>query len=180
MQVIPTKLAGVFVLEIERKEDARGFFARIFCRDELKEHGLVDEYPQHNVGYNHAKGTLRGMHFQRAPHAETKLVRCTHGSVIDVALDLRPGSPTFTQWVAVELSAENHRMIYIPVGCAHGYQTLEGATELSYMTSQLYVAQSATGVRHDDPGFGIEWPLPVSCISDADRRWPDFNPDSLR
>jgi dTDP-4-dehydrorhamnose 3,5-epimerase len=180
MQFIPTKLAGVFVLEIERKEDARGFFARIFCTDELKERGLVDEYPQHNVGYNHAKGTLRGMHFQRAPHAETKLVRCTHGSAIDVALDLRPGSPTFSQWVAVELSAENHRMIYIPVGCAHGYQTLQDATELSYMTSQLYVPQSATGVRHSDSAFGIEWPLPVSCISDADRGWPDFNPDSLR
>lgn len=176
MQFIQTKIAGVFILEIERKEDARGFFARIFAREELQEHGLEDEFPQHNVGFNHVKGTLRGMHFQRAPHAETKLVRCTYGSVFDVALDLRPESPTFRRWVAVELSAENHRMLYIPVGCAHGYQTLEDATELSYLTSQLYVPQSATGFRHDDPAFAIEWPLPVSCISDADRRWPDFTP----
>ena len=176
MQFIQAQIAGVFILEIERKEDARGFFARIFAREELKEHGLEDEFPQHNVGYNHVKGTLRGMHFQRAPHAETKLVRCTHGSVLDVALDLRPQSPTFRRWVAVELSAENHRMLYIPVGCAHGYQTLEDATELSYLTSQLYVPQSATGFRCDDPAFAIDWPLPVSCISDADRRWPDFTP----
>ena len=176
MQFIETKIAGVFVLEIERKEDARGFFARIFAREELKGHGLFDEFPQHNVGYNHIKGTLRGMHFQREPHAETKLVRCTHGSVIDVALDIRAKSPTFKKWVAVELSAENHRMLYIPEGCAHGYQTLEDASELSYLTSQLYMPQSATGFRFDDPAFAIDWPLPVSCISDADRRWPDFTP----
>ena len=180
MHFIPTQIEGVFVLEIERKEDPRGFFARIFAREEMKERGLVDEFPQHNIGYNKAQGTLRGMHFQRAPHAETKLVRCTHGSVIDVALDIRPGSPTFTKWIAVELSAENHRMLYIPEGCAHGYQTLENETELSYLTSQLYMPQSATGFRHDDPAFAIDWPLPVSVISDADRRWPDFSAESLR
>jgi dTDP-4-dehydrorhamnose 3,5-epimerase len=180
MQFIQTKVEGVFVLEIERKEDARGFFARIFSRDELRERGLVDDYPQHNVGYNHVKGTLRGMHFQRAPHAEAKLVRCTHGAVYDVALDIRPDSATFLQWVAVELSAGNHRMLYIPQGCAHGYQTLEDATELSYLTSQLYMPQSATGFRHDDSAFAIAWPLPVACISDADHKWPDFSPSSLR
>ena len=180
MQFIPTQIDGVFIMEVERKEDARGFFARIFARDEMRERGLEDEFPQHNVGYNHQKGTLRGMHFQRAPHAETKLVRCTQGRVIDVALDIRPDSPTFRRWVAVELSAENHRMLYIAVGCAHGYQTLEDDTELSYLTSQVYVPKSATGFRHDDPAFAIEWPLPVSVISDADRNWADFSPDLLR
>jgi dTDP-4-dehydrorhamnose 3,5-epimerase len=180
MQFIPTQIGGVFVLEIERKEDPRGFFARIFAREEMKERGLVDEFPQHNVGFNKTKGTLRGMHFQRAPHAETKLVRCTMGSVIDVALDIRPNSPTFKKWVSLELSAENHRMLYIPEGCAHGYQTLQDATELSYLTSQLYMPQSAMGLRFDDPAFVIDWPLPVSVISDADRRWPDFSAESLR
>ncbi len=180
MQFIQTKIEGIFVLDIERMEDARGFFARIFSRDELKERGMVDEYPQHNVGFNRVKGTLRGMHFQRAPHAEAKLVRCTSGAVHDVALDIRPGSPTFLAWVAVELSADNHRMLYIPEGCAHGYQTLADATELSYLTSQLYVPQSATGFRHDDPAFAIEWPLPVACISDADRKWPDFSAGTRR
>ena len=180
MQFIPTKIAGVFVLEVERKEDSRGFYARIFSRDELKERGLVDEYPQHNVGYNHLKGTLRGMHVQRAPHTEAKLLRCTSGSVYDVALDLRQGSSTYMRWIAVELSAENRRMLYIPEGCAHGYQTLEDATELSYLTSQLYVPQSATGFRYNDIAFSIDWPLPVSSISDADGRWPDYAPISFR
>lgn len=180
MQFIPTKINGVYLLEIERKEDARGFFARIFSRDEMLERGLVAEFPQHNIGYNELKGTLRGMHFQRAPHAETKLVRCTSGSVVDVALDIRPSSPTFKQWVAVELSAHNRRMLYIPEGCAHGYQTLEDATELSYLTSQFYMPQSATGLRHDDPAFAIEWPLAVSRISDADRKWADFSPEAIR
>ena len=180
MQFIETKIAGVYVLEIERKDDKRGFFARVFCRDEFKQQGLVDDFPQHNVGFNLRKGTLRGMHYQRDPHAETKVVRCTRGAAFDVALDLRPGSATFKRWVAVEISAENHRMLYIPTGCAHGYQTLSDDTELHYMTSQLYVAQSATGVRHDDPAFAIEWPLPVTCISDADMGWPDFSPASPR
>jgi hypothetical protein len=120
------------------------------------------------------------MHFQREPHAETKLVRCTHGVAFDVALDLRPDSATFRQWVGVEISSDNHRMLYIPTGCAHGYQTLTDDTELHYMTSQLYVAQSATGVRHDDPAFAIHWPLPVTCISDADTGWPYFSPASPR
>lgn len=180
MQFIPTKINGVYLLEIERKEDARGFFARIFSRDEMLEHGLVHEFPQHNIGYNEVKGTLRGLHFQRAPHAETKLVRCTSGSVVDVALDIRPTSSTFKQWVSVELSAGNRRMLYIPEGCAHGYQTLEDHTELSYLTSQFYMPQSAAGLRHDDPAFGIEWPLAVTRISDADRKWPHFSPEAIR
>ncbi|MGH8595285.1 MAG: dTDP-4-dehydrorhamnose 3,5-epimerase family protein, partial [Gammaproteobacteria bacterium] len=156
----------------------RGFFARVFCRDEFKQHGLVDEFPQHNVGFNLRKGTLRGMHFQREPHAETKVVRCTRGALFDVALDLRPDSATFKRWVAVDLSAEDHRMLYIPTGCAHGYQTQADNTEVYYMTSQLYAAQSAAGVRHDDPAFAIKWPLPVACISAADVAWPDFTPES--
>jgi dTDP-4-dehydrorhamnose 3,5-epimerase len=176
MQFVPTEIEGVVVLEVERKEDARGFFAHIFASDEFRKRGLVDEYPQHNVGYNHVKGTLRGMHFQRAPHEQAKLVRCSRGAVYDVALDLRPGSPTFRRWVAVELSADNHRMLYVPTGCAHGYQTLEDATEVSYLTSQVYVPQSATGFRHDDPAFAIRWPLAVTSISGADRSWPAFAP----
>ena len=180
MQFIATKIAGVYVLEIERKDDKRGFFARVFCRDDLVQQGLVDDFPQHNVGFNLRKGTLRGMHFQREPHAETKLVRCTRGAAFDVALDLRPNSVTFKQWVGVEISADNHRMIYIPTGCAHGYQTLVDDTELHYLTSQLYVPQSATGFRHDDHAFAIDWPLPVTCISDADAGWPDFSPASAR
>jgi dTDP-4-dehydrorhamnose 3,5-epimerase len=180
MQFIETKIAGVYVLEIERKDDKRGFFARVFSRDDLARQGLVDDFPQHNVGYNRLKGTLRGMHFQREPHAETKLVRCTRGAAFDVALDLRPDSPTFRKWVGVEISADNHRMLYLPTGCAHGYQTLADDTELHYLTSQLYVPQSATGFRHNDPAFAIEWPLPVACISDADVGWPDYSPASAR
>jgi dTDP-4-dehydrorhamnose 3,5-epimerase len=174
MEFIPTKIDGVYILEVERKNDARGFFARVFARDELERRGLEAEFPQHNVGFNTRRGTLRGMHFQRTPHAETKIVRCTRGSVFDVALDLRPASPTFLKWVGVELSAENLRMLYITTGCAHGYQTLEDTTELAYLTSQVYAPQSAAGFRYDDQAFAIEWPLPVSTISDADRKWPDF------
>ncbi len=128
---------------------------------------------QVNIGFSHRKGTVRGMHYQKAPHGEAKLVRCTRGAVFDVALDLRPGSSTLGRWIGAELSVSNHRMLYIPAGCAHGYQTLQDESEICYMTSRAFVASAASGVRHDDPRFAIRWPLPVACISDVDASWPD-------
>lgn len=174
MRFTETGVAGAFLIEIERKTDDRGFFARSWCRSELEAKGLCARVEQMNVGFNRLRGTLRGMHFQAAPHAETKVVRCTRGSVFDVVVDLRPDSPTFRRWAGFELSADNGRMLYVPEGCAHGYQTLEDASEICYLTSRPYAPESARGVRHDDPAFGIRWPLPVSRISQADRGWPDF------
>jgi dTDP-4-dehydrorhamnose 3,5-epimerase len=169
-----TGVAGAYLIEIERKGDDRGYFARSWCRSELEARGLSARIEQINVGFNRLRGTLRGMHFQVAPHAETKIVRCTRGSVFDVVVDLRPDSPTFRRWTGVELTADNGRMLYIPEGCAHGYQTLEDASEICYLTSKPYAPDAARGVRHDDPAFGVLWPLPVTSISQADRSWPDF------
>lgn len=168
------KLKGAFVIDPEKREDQRGFFARAWCRKEFEAHGLNSDCVQVNVGYNRTGGTLRGMHFQIAPHAEAKLVRCTRGAVYDVIIDLRPDSPTYREWVGVELTADNHRMLYVPEGFAHGYQTLTADTEISYQTSQFYHAEAARGVRHNDPAFGILWPRKVELISEADRSWPDF------
>jgi len=173
-----TELAGAYVLEVERREDDRGFFARVWCADELAAAGLDPRISQINVGFNLRRGTLRGLHFQRAPHAEVKLVRCTAGAVYDVIVDLRPESPTHRRWVGVELTAENHRQLYVPAGFAHGYQTLTDSAEISYLTSVPYAPESATGVRFDDPAFGIGWPEPVTVISDADRAWPDYREES--
>ena len=170
----PTTIAGVVVLDVKRIEDDRGWFGRTWCQDEMQEHGIDARVAQVNTTHNLRRGTLRGMHFQRDPHAETKVVRCTRGAVFDVAVDLRDGSPTRTQWVGVELTADNGRMLVIPPGCAHGYQTLEDGTDLMYLTSAMYARDAATGVRHDDPAFGIRWPLPVGTISPADAGWPRF------
>jgi dTDP-4-dehydrorhamnose 3,5-epimerase len=153
-----TELAGAFVIELERHTDERGFFARTFCQQEFEAHGLRAEVAQCNVSFNKRKGTLRGMHYQAAPFAEAKLVRCTAGSIYDVIIDLRPASPTFKRHFAVELSAENHRMLYIPDDFAHGFQTLEDDTEVFYQMAQRYSAEHARGVRWNDPAFGIEWP----------------------
>ena len=171
MQFVPTQIAGVFVLEVERKEDARGFFARIFSREELQERGLVDEFPQHNVGYNHIKGTLRGMHFQRAPHAEAKLVICVQGAVYDVMADVRPGSPTFGLWDAFELTPENRRALFLPEGVAHGYQALSEHSTVHYHLSNYYAPHLADGIRWDDPTLAIRWPLPPAMLSEQDQRW---------
>lgn len=168
-----TKLKGAFVLEPERREDQRGFFARTFCQNEFEAHGLNPRVVQCNIAYNKRKGTLRGMHFQDPPHQEAKLVRCTKGAIYDVILDLRPGSPTYKQWVGAELTEENHKMLYVPEGFGHGYQTLSEVTEIIYQVSEFYAPQSARGVRHNDPAFGIKWPLPVTAISPADESWPD-------
>ena len=169
-----TKLKGAFVLELERREDNRGFFARTFCQSEFAAHGLNPLVVQCNIAYNKKKGTLRGMHFQNPPFQEAKLVRCTNGAIHDVILDLRRDSPTYKQWVSAELSEDNHKMLYVPEGFAHGYQTLSETAEVIYQVSQFYAPESASGVRHNDPAFGIRWPLEVTSISELDKNWPDF------
>lgn len=169
-----TPLKGAYLIELERKEDHRGFFARTWCREEFERHGLNTGLVQINMAFNAKKGTLRGMHFQEAPDAEVKVVRCTAGAIFDIAVDLRPGSETQGRWFGVVLDCRNRSMLYIPEGFAHGYQVLEDNTEMYYMTSRSYAPNSARGYRYDDPAFGIEWPLPVSCISDADASWSEF------
>ena len=170
------KLAGAYVIELKRLEDERGFFARSFCQDEFEAQGLNPCVAQCNVSFNKHAGTLRGMHFQLEPHAEAKLVRCTMGAVYDVIVDLRPNSNTFRQWVSVELTAENRRAIYIPEGFAHGAQTLTDNAELFYQMSAPYYGPSASGVRWDDPAFGIVWPVLANgrIIVERDCTWPDF------
>lgn len=174
MKFIETKLRGAYVIETEPYRDHRGFFARTFCARELGERGLKTDIAQINVGFNVRAGILRGMHFQIAPYAEVKIMTCTAGAVYDVIVDLRPESPTYTQWVGVELSAKNGRSLYVPEGFAHAYQTLTDNAEIQYMTTQPFAPKHAKGVRYNDPAFGIQWPLPVSMISDADAGWPDF------
>ena len=169
-----TKLAGAFVIEMERHSDERGFFERTYCEQEFEVHGLNTRVVQCNVSFNKRKGTLRGMHYQAAPFAEAKLVRCTAGAIYDVIIDLRPASATFKQHFAVELSAENHRMLYIPEDFAHGFQTLQDDTEVSYQMGQRYSAEHALGVRWNDPAFGIKWPEGERIIIARDQNYPDF------
>jgi dTDP-4-dehydrorhamnose 3,5-epimerase len=168
-----TKIDGVFVVELEPRRDERGFFARQWCADEFTRAGLNPGIAQINTARSAAAGTLRGLHFQVAPHAEAKLVRCTRGAVFDVAVDLRAGSPTFRQWFGTDLDGESGRMLYVPEGCAHGYLTLEPNTDLTYQASVPYAPKSARGVRYDDPAFGIVWPGPVKVVSQQDLTWPD-------
>jgi dTDP-4-dehydrorhamnose 3,5-epimerase len=173
----PTELDGVFLVDLEPRQDDRGFFARAWCRDEFAEQGLSTELAQCNISFNNRKGTLRGMHFQAAPHAEVKLVRCTRGAIYDVVVDLRPDSPTRERWFGVELTADNRRMLYVPEGFAHGYQTLVDATETFYHVSARYAPHAEGGVRWNDPAFGIEWPDPDRpLMSEKDRAWPDYRP----
>jgi len=169
-----TKIGGVIEVQLDRKTDERGFFARSWCRTEFEEAGLDSRLVQCSISYNERRGTLRGMHYQAAPFAEVKLVRCTRGAICDVILDLRAESPTFKQWVAVTLSSENRNMVYIPDGCAHGFLTLADDTEVFYQMSEYYHPEAAHGVRWDDPAFGIEWPEKVAVISERDRTLPDF------
>ena len=170
-----TKLGGAFLVDLERREDERGFFARTWCADEFADHGLVNEVVQANVSWNAQQGTLRGMHFQEPPHAETKLVRCTRGAIYDVIVDLRPDSETYKHWLGVELTDENRRALFVPERFAHGYQTLVPDSEVVYQVSAAYAPDAEGGVRWDDPAFGIEWPDPGNALlSDKDRSWPDF------
>ena len=167
-----TKLAGAWILDLERREDDRGFFARTFCQNEFTDHGLLPVVAQCNLSYNHEAGTLRGMHYQLPPAAETKLVRCTAGAIYDVIVDLRPESPTYLQHVGVELTAENRRALYVPGMFAHGYQALTDGAEVSYQVGEFYTPGAERGLRHDDPTLGIDWPVPVTVISDKDANWP--------
>lgn len=166
-----TKLRGAFVIDIERREDSRGFFARAFCQHEFENHGLKPVIAQANVAFNHKKGTVRGMHFQFPPSAETKLVRCTRGAILDIIVDLRPESPTYLQHIAVELSEDNSRALYVPERFAHGYQVLRDKTETSYQVGEFYTPGSEGGLLYNDPRLGLQWPLPLSVISDKDQVW---------
>jgi dTDP-4-dehydrorhamnose 3,5-epimerase len=178
MRFEPAGLDGVWLVHLDPMRDERGLFARTFCVNEFQAHGLETSFPQHSISCSNSKGTVRGMHFQRAPHEEVKLVRCLSGAIWDVVIDMRPGSPTFRQWRGFELSAENQDQIYIPKGFAHGFQTLSDNAQVNYLISELYAPGAASGVRYDDPAFRVTWPLPVSVISDKDLRWPDFQPDA--
>ena len=169
-----TALAGTFAIEPECARDARGFFARIVSIQALEERGLVGRFGECSVSFNHRKGTLRGLHYQEAPFAETKLVRCTRGAIFDVAVDLRRDSPTFRRWIAEELSEENRRTLYIPAGCAHGFQTLSDDAEVLYMIDAPYSPAHGRGVRWNDPAFGIAWPDADRIMNDRDRTYPDF------
>jgi dTDP-4-dehydrorhamnose 3,5-epimerase len=169
-----TELKGAFLVDLQRKEDARGFFARTFCVREFQAHGLNPALVQCNTAFTFKAGTLRGMHFQVGPHEEDKLVRCTSGVIHDVIIDLRPGSPTFRRPFAVELSAKNRRMLYVPKGFAHGFQTLQDNTEVFYQMSEYFVPECAQGVRWNDPAFGIAWPLANPILNERDRTYPDF------
>lgn len=175
MKFIETEIAGAFIVELERREDERGFFARMFCQTEFNRYGIDPTIAQINTGFSLAAGTLRGLHFQKQPHADNKCVKCLRGAIFDVCVDLRPDSPTLCRHVAIELNDDNRRMLLLPEGCAHGYQTLSDDTEIMYTTNCAYSPDSATGFRYNDPAFDIQWPRTVTEISAADRSWPDFS-----
>lgn len=170
----PTPIPGAWVVDIEPREDPRGFFARTWCVEEFARHGIDVRFVQSNLSYNRRRHTLRGMHFQVHPHEEPKLVRCTHGRIWDVVLDLRRESPTFCHWHGVELSAENRRALFVPAGCAHGFLTLEDDVEVFYLMGEFYHPESARGVRWNDPAFGIAWPTDAPLLSERDASYPDF------
>jgi dTDP-4-dehydrorhamnose 3,5-epimerase len=172
MQFTETAIHGVWVIDPDFRRDERGHFFRAWCVREFAEHSIQFAPVQANIGFNLRKGTVRGMHLQRQPASEAKLIRCTRGAMFDVAVDLRTGSPAYGRWHGVELTAENGRMMYIPEDCAHGYQALEDETEMHYMTSHVYMPELASGVRFDDPTFAIQWPLEARYISAQDRNWP--------
>jgi dTDP-4-dehydrorhamnose 3,5-epimerase len=170
----PTALRGVWLIALDKRSDERGYFARTWCAREFAEHGLNPGLAQCNTSFNARKGTLRGMHFQTAPFEEAKLVRCARGAIFDVAIDLRPSSPTYARHVSATLTAEGGDMLYIPEGCAHGFLTLADHTEVFYQMSQFYAPDHGAGARWNDPAFGIDWPIPVSVISPRDAGYPDF------
>ena len=169
-----TQNPGAFEIRLQPISDERGFFARTWCQKDFETHGLNPHLVQCNLSYNNQKGTLRGMHYQIGRNAEAKLVRCTRGAICDVALDIRPKSPTFRRWVAVVLTAADRNMLYVPEGCAHGFLTLEDETEVFYQMSQFYNPESARGIRWNDPAFQIAWPAQVEVISERDRTYPNF------
>lgn len=174
MKFHETELEGAYIIEFEKLEDNRGFFARTFCQQELQDHGLAPTVAQANVSFNVKAGTLRGMHYQIAPYEETKLIRCTRGALYDVIIDLRPDSASYKRWIGVELTAENYKMLYVPANFAHGFITLEDNTEAIYFVSEFYTPGSERGLRWDDSHFNIKWPRSVDVISEKDANWPDF------
>jgi dTDP-4-dehydrorhamnose 3,5-epimerase len=169
-----TRLKGAFIVDIELHGDERGFFARSWCENEFKEHGLNPRVVQCNISFNKKRGTLRGMHYQVSPFAEAKLVRCTKGAICDVIIDLRAESPTFMQWFKVELTEENRRSIFIPTGLAHGFQTMQDNSEVFYQMTEFFHPECARGVRWNDPLFGVNWPIETKIISQRDQEYPDF------
>ncbi|WP_072008593.1 dTDP-4-dehydrorhamnose 3,5-epimerase [Hymenobacter sp. IS2118] len=176
MLVAATKLPGVFTIDVERRSDERGFFARTWCGHELAGHGIAMTVVQGNVSSNPRLGTLRGLHYQAAPHEETKVVRCTRGAIYDVVVDLRPASPTCGQWLGLELTAANYRQLLVPAGCAHGFLTLEPDTDVSYLMSAVYEPRAARGLRWDDPAIGVRWPIRPQLVSASDLQYPDWPP----
>ncbi|QJR16513.1 dTDP-4-dehydrorhamnose 3,5-epimerase [Usitatibacter palustris] len=174
MKFATTLIPGLVVVDVERREDARGFFGRSFCAEEFARAGLDARVAQCSVSHNAKRGTLRGMHWQAEPHAEAKLVRCTAGAIFDVALDLRPDSPTFRKWVGFELTADNHRALYIPPGFGHGFQTLADNSEVYYQMSVPYVPEASRGARWNDPSFAIRWPVADPVVSERDAGYADF------
>lgn len=165
-------MAGAFLVTPEKQSDDRGFFARTWCAEEFRARGLVSQFAQSSLSINPVRGTLRGLHYQRAPHAEVKLLRCVRGAIYDVIVDLRPQSPTCRQWIGIELGAGSYQQIYVPEGFAHGFQTLMPDSEVDYLISTPYVPGAATGLRYDDPALAIDWPLAVTRISNRDCEWP--------
>ena len=174
MRFVQTIFPGVWLVDLDPAWDPRGFFARTFCVREFAELGLETNFVQHSTSYSITKGTLRGMHFQRSPHSETKVVSCRKGAIWDVIIDLRAESPTYRSWLGYELTPGNRRQLYIPPGVAHGFQTLSDEAEAYYLISSFYEPRAASGVRYNDPTFAIEWPLPLTMISKRDAAWPDF------
>lgn len=170
-----TNLKDAYIIELNKLKDERGFFARQYCQNEFRDHGIQISIVQANVSYNKLKGTLRGMHFQTEPHGEAKLVRCTKGGIYDAIIDVRSDSPTFKKWIGVELTEHNHKMLYVPEGFAHGFITLQDDTEVTYQVSEFYTPGAEEGIRWDDPTFNIDWPVEVNVISEKDLNWPDFN-----
>jgi dTDP-4-dehydrorhamnose 3,5-epimerase len=179
MIFLPTELPGAYIIELQKLEDERGFFARSWCEREFAEHQLDSGLVQCNISFNKQAGTLRGMHYQLPPFAETKLVRCTQGAIYDIIIDLRPDSPTFLRWTGAELSAANRRMMYVPKGFAHGFLTLADESEVFYQMSEFYAPGSAAGVRWDDPLFDLRWPGPITTLSGKDQQWADATPDQF-
>lgn len=174
MKFQETKLSGAYIVDLNLLQDDRGFFARMFCREEFAQHGLVPDVMQGNMSWNKTKGTLRGMHYQHHPYQETKFIRCTRGAIYDVIIDLRKDSPTYEQWIGVELTAENRTALFVPKDFAHGFITLQDDTEVFYLVSQSYQPGAEGGIRWDDPRFNIEWPMQPSCVSPKDAAWPDY------
>jgi dTDP-4-dehydrorhamnose 3,5-epimerase len=172
---VETKLKGAYIVELEKREDHRGFFARSWDGNVLEQQGLIGKVVQQNIAFSKIKGTIRGLHYQKAPHQETKFVRCTRGTVLDVMVDLRPDSPTFKQWLGVKLTGDDYRLLYVPKDFAQGFQSLEDNSEIQYLVSAVYTPAAEAGIRYNDPNIGIEWPLPVSMITEKDAKLPDFS-----